>query len=853
MAEKTTQSNGEELFLTKLNEVVSSVKSNAKTPGEVSAFFEDLQNLPPQERVSAIVEMSDQLAIQKIKKDEPIKGRAGAAVAGFSDSALFGLPQMLSGAASGLAATGTLEGAKQGLGEAVERSRLLQKAFPAESTAANVVGLFKGPGAGLFVSGAKFGGIAAKVASDKIFQKKMADIIGQHFVTQVTAQGAAGVGSYALANSGVKNLSEVVTGEKEFGQAVKDTVLETADATLKGGALAGGFAAGGFAAYKAGQALGNAAKQGMNLLGKYALGKDIRFQSENLELVREIMAKSPESVIAESAEKIAPIANKIRNELRATELQAKNEVLTALGNRSIQLEGELAETAKKINQSVAELRKANEVEIARSASKLDDAVGKAYAQINAKYGKELQPILEGPVRMVQTEPILDIVEKELKSNRAMDKSGRLLPSSDWAKTNPELFQDYGSIWSRLGGSVRSQGGKEAINVNLKDALEIKKDLGSKAGFGKQATNYERGIRNVFYSLGKQTEIAEPRLTGINKEYAQSRSKIDDFRSALGKKDTAIQTRLKRILNDDRILFKEAVEGLAQVTPDAVDPLNSALSSAEKIKFLTSVQKNPKAVFSQIRKAYVDGDPFLSETLDTLGRRFPKLEPYITVAKRQAELIRDIPTRVEARASASNPEIAATIANQIPEASASAQRLEQASAQRRELERLLPQDRLKLEQSLSQNNFGQTPIEQNVLTKVASENEGVGQALGQAEAARTVKRIQTGNIEPSALEQIPLLGQTVFALRKAASPIAGTVLNAIAKAGPKTRRALISDIFDRVKGVEQISKAALIQLQKEVGPEAALVLYAQNGGDVDIRAAAEELGMALTNENSQGAQ
>jgi hypothetical protein len=865
MAEENSTAQSQ--FLDNMTTALRAVREKA-TDEEYKGIVQNLETLRktnPNEFVSAVQGLSDEVKMVALEKSGATP--AGTAVNTWANTAtLGGANAAAAGIVSGVSQLAPLA-AKVGInlpstdksfsqlrGELDDETRLRSKMDPAAATIGTLAGVVTpGPASAVAAAGAKLGGavlagagkvagIAARAggASTKL-AAAAESILGQHFIPQTIAQGAGAMAAFEGAREGVNSTLDVATGQKTVGQAVKDTGGAIARGAVEGGEAAALLGGGLYAVGKTAQALSTGAQAGARWVGKNFLGKDIKYQLDNVELIRQAVEKTPDVVFAESANAIQPAVRRVQDQLRSIEMQSKDELVKIAQKQQMKLTGDFQATTGALSQAVENLRQAAQADVAIAARNLNDQLWSAYGQINARYGQKLDAISATATNPVNYSGVLDFIQKEMQGNKAMDASGRLLSESQWARTNPEAFQRLSDYWQRLGGEVRMAGGKDALNVNLRDALNFKKEVGEAANFGTIPNNTDRIIRNVYNRVREATETAEPRLKPINQEYAANRSVIDDVRSKLGRQETTIAAKLRRVLSDNKNLtIREALEGFGAVSEKGLEASQQALSASDRVALLSKFKSDPRKLFSQVKQAYLNDDPFLTSAFENLAKQRPQLAPYVANAKRQAESLKAAVTEQQARSAFRDNQALSQVAQAMPQADPIVARAQAARQRAQELQQVLPQDRLQLEQALASSQFAATPNQQAIVQDFVKQNPELAAPVQESEAARVAQRLQKGQVEKGALEELPVLGQTLFALRKAVTPSASRFFNMIGNGSPKTRRALIDDLFEHVQGSEVIPKAAVARMRAELGPEAALVIYAQNGGAQDLANAAESL-------------
>lgn len=853
----TTQKEFESQVYETFQKVVKDLDENSSDREMAGRVVDDLKLLAiedPDEFIKSVFELSDDIDIEDLEQNDPGFNRKAAFLQSAADMFSLGTSRHVAAGVVGAFTDKTRKEVKKTIDT---RARLLQKKFPVVSGAGTIAGFIKGPGGGIFVGGARLSGKALNGATklmvkglggNKKFAGKMAEWAGQNFFSRTATEVAGGSGLYGLTKSGIDSAVKVAEGEITGVDAIKTAFSHAGTDAVRGTTFIAPYAAAGYLGAKTLQGLGNLVRKGSARYGKTVFGKDVQFQIDKTDLVNDVAIQTPDVVIAKAAPDIAKASRQLQDKIFTIQSEAKNQILGQIKTIKQQFTGELSQTAMQLNNAVSDLRQAGLGEIAYTAKKLYSRVGASYRGINRKYGKDLNTAIEGSQKFVEMTPVLDSVENALKQGRSIDKSGRLLQETAWAKNNPELFAQLSDMWERLGGQARTQGGKPRMNINIRDVMEFKKEIGTLSNFGTQATNFERVMRGIYNTIKIQSEKAVPELREINKVYAKNRSVIDNFRSILGKTENSIAVKLQRdIFNNKNILMREALEGFGAVDARTSLLVGQAKSANARLKMIGEFRTNPKGVFSQVRDAYLNGDEITLAALTRAGENFPELQPYLSAARQQAQgMLKMKALETEVTPAIQGNEVAVSnLKSSLPEVNQNIEKVRDAQAQVEQINQVVPSKVIALDRSLKQGGFGEGAIQREIVGDVAAQSPQAAQALERAEAARVVQRARTGEgIQPTRIEQIPIIGGTLLTLRKIATPIANSVLVSIGRAQPKLRKALVSDLFDRLGGREGFSKAALIELGKDAGPEAALVIYSSNGGDQDILQALESMGQEL---------
>lgn len=846
-------------FQQKLDTVVKELKKDGVDPGQAESFLSDLQKLPPEEFVKTINDLENQITIPQLQENDSVNFNQGtAALRSAGDTYSMGITGLAVPAVRA-AVLGDSYGNQKAIYD--DEGQKLRTAYPGTSAVMGLAGL----GASLRAAPQKAlmevaPGLATKLglnATSKLitafggseaFAAHVAKSLSQSVITKTAATAAVGNMAYGGTQSLVKNTADALAGNQSFADAAKNTLADTAEAGIDGLKWGGAFAAGGLAASKAAAFTKKSVQKGAQIVGKNFAGKDIQYQMNNTDLMRHIFEKSPESVIAESANVLAPKAQAKINELYTIQNQARNELVRMLEGEKALAKGALQTTAGELSQSVEKLRQASLKDVAGAATDLYGKVGAAYRKANRIYGEKLDAVLQKSTAYADMGGVLDEIQSTLMSRGAMDKSGRILTGSAWAQRNPEAAATLQDYWERMGGNVRMQGGKNALTVNLRDAMEFKKQVGELGNFASGANEVESIFNKIYNRARTATEKADPAVGPINQEYAQSRQGIDKFRNAVGKTEQAIAQKLQRTLSDNKNIFvNEGLQAMADLGDDFSSSVSKAKASSSMLELLAGFKRKPKEVFGQLRDAYVAGDVNTITALENIAAKNPQLRPYLNTARVQAQSIKQLQT-IKAQQAISDYSVAKQVSEIQPAATPLIEQAQKAKQQMDEISRVLPPDRIALEQKLGANDFGALQNEGSAIKNAfGADPEAVG-ALKNAEAARVGQRLSTGKgMEKGTLEQIPILGDTLFALRKTATPIASKVLNSIGKAPKKTQEALASDLMDRVQGTAALPKQSVEVLIQNYGPAAALALYAAHGGEKDIQQAAEELGLSMGHE------
>lgn len=848
-------------------QVMEIIHSETKDVESAASLVSDLKAMSkanPKEFARTIYDFLDNRKIDELKASDPSFTATSAGVQGAGRSASFGLANKAANYV--VAGAKTLTGDKsfsENLDAEQERTRLLQKAFPAASVGGEIGGFVMpgGLGSRAFKAADDVVGLAAKGLAQKTTAKlgekaaasRLTQILDQSYLAKVPASAAIGNVMYEGSVYSLDAAEQLARGEitkEEALNGLGKVAKHSFESGLKYGA---GFAAAGFAGVKAYEGTSKVAAMGLKNAGRL-MGKDLKYAIDNIDLMQMATEKTPQVVMAESVETLAPKVRAKQAEYNRIWENARQDLVSGLDEMKLSLTGELRNTSLNLQNAVSDLRQASLGEINQKARNLYNEVSGTYSKINAQYGSKIDSAIAAGAPPVNLSKALGTIESELRRGGAIDKAGRLLPGSQWAKTYPDLFSSLSELWIEMGGPVRAQGGKSGLNMNIRDAMLLKKKVGEIANFGAQPTNTERVLRNIYSDIRSASESSVPELREINKWYAENRSKVDNIRTRVARSEEKVSQVLQKDLADNKNFFyKEAVEMFADISPEAKQAASEAYQASDKLKTLNTFRVNPRQAFTQIRQAFIEQDPAVIKRLGDLGQRFPNLRPYIETARQQAEMLKNLPNKQEVTSILKDPQRIGEIEQIAPYAAKAAENAQMAARQSAELERVLPQDRLAMEQKLSQNSFGQTPIEQQVISDFSKGSPEAQGALKNAEAARTSERLRTGNIEKGALEEIPILGQTIYSLRKSATPLAARGLMMIAKASKGTRKALLGDLVENLSGSPDLKKDQLLRLVKEVGPEAAIVMYAERGGAKDIQRAAEMVAGQFEDDPSGGVQ
>lgn len=835
--------------------------SRGLSEDEAAHVMKDLGNLKPESMLDTVFSLADDIKISDLKQNDPNFTEKSAAVRGYDKAFSLGaISAVTDSAAAGFDAVTSDKTYQQSLEERNERERLLTKAFPKSAVVGEVAG-FVGPGTilrlgksalrvgeksaakelasesaagAIFSTGSRlsqFGSRAVKAFQEGKEIKDVATNLKQGLVSRVIGTGVA-AGAYEGGKEVVTQAREIAAGEQDLSSAVESVADKAKTGVVGGATFETVLGAGGFLAKQAWRLTGNVAKGSARLMG----GKDIQYQLDNVEAVRQAIKNSPEQVFSSAANDLAPIVQKAERDLVAIENESKDFLVKSLENKKLNLSAEFQKTAEDINQSVAALRQAAEKDVASSARTLASNVDGSFRQINKSYGQKLDEVVSGSNARVDLTPALDRVETLLKEGRSLTKDGRLLPDTPWAKANPELFEAASDLWVRLGGEARNQGGSVGTR-SLQDALNIKKQLGELANFGERPNFTEKIMRDVYRDVRVQTERADKRLVGINQEYAANRSKLDTFRSVVGKNELQIATKLRRDIFDNKNIFvREGLEALGELGESQGQAVKQAISSSDRLKVVSAFKRDPKQAFNQLVKAYQSGDALTAKALESAAAGNPQLQSVLRVAKNQGEAIAAIPKPSIVQRAVGDSGAEAQLQAVVPEARSSLEKIRTAQRQREGLTRELPASPSALESRLSSQEVGATPVQREA---IAVAGPGVSGPLKQAEAARVAERLLTGKgIDKTALENLPAIGDLLYSARKQGTALAARLINRFGKASPATRKEIATELINNVDGVPGLSQEQLRVLASGLGAEQAIIIYGLMGGKEDILQAAD---------------
>jgi hypothetical protein len=816
-----------------LTTVARSIQEDVPDAKDRQSLVTDLTAMAksnPEDFKRTVAEMYDQVKIGQYKSQDKTFSPESAFVRGMGKTMTAGLFDVGVGAVKGLASG---EGVASGVRGELERSRLLAKDNPTLSTLGQLTGFGVGKGAGA----------QAFLAADKV-----AGILGQNFLVRGAATGAIGgalvEGSQALSEEGAK----AAIGDETFDQAMQKVQGAAKQGAISGGTAGALFAAGGYGALQVAKGVNAVAQKGADVARQAFFGKPAQNGWDQLQLMKDAVSRTPQVVIAESAEKMAPAIREMQDKLAVIQNEARRDLVAEAAKNKIQLTGDLQQTAISLNAAVENLRRAHGEDLVAAASNLHDHVGGAYKAANSAYAQALDGVVANKgTAMANLKGPLDLVEKELRNGGMLDNAGRIISDTPWAKANPDLANELTNYWERLGGSVRAQGGADSVNTNLLAAINFKRELGEKANFGSSpfnATpsikNYERVMRGMYNGTRQATEAVAPELAGINQAYAANRTKIDDFRNLVGKSEQQIATKLYRDLKSPKnLLLVEALEAFGTMGQGIAGDAKKALDVSASLKLVDGFKKDPKGVFTQLQQAYVSNDTFTLNALNSIAEKYPALKPYLTAAEKQSQAIAAAPGRQQVQAAFRDGQALEQLSSQLPQAGPAVARAQAAQGQSQQLQSMLPQNPMQLADKLSQPGYGAAPLEQQALQGYAGQSPAISEGLARADAARQVDKMISGHgMTPTALEQIPVIGQTIFSLRKAATPTVARFLLQVGNASEKTRNSMLSDLISKIQDVD--ARGAIDGLAKKYGPEAAVTMYAQQGGNDQLLRAAEAL-------------
>lgn len=872
-------------FALKVKDVSEALQTGAQDKDLAGDVLMDLQAMAessPTKFVETVLAVHDDIKSGELEETDPRFNAAGATAQGYADFFSGGYSTPIEAAAKTVGDLGEISSLSDlqkkfrgNLKETRETKRLLKQQYPVSSFAGATAAAVTPVGMGKFLNTAAKVGLknlddiaarlVARAGGKSAFAGKMVDALTQNFVAKSVAATIPAVAAYKGVEAASKQTGELFAGTTTMPQAITEIAKETAHGAFVEGPLYG--AAFGLAAtpvlgiFKGGKWVANKAAE------KYAkskFGKDLRFQMDNVELMQDIAQTAPETIIATEAKKLAPVVRQTQERLVTIQRNAKDSILRGLRNDKLALGAELDTQAIKVNRAVEGLKNSERGNIAGAARQLYKEVGNTRRAVNRQYGEMLDAVIaKEPTKLVDMAPVVEHLGGQLRKFGALNPKGQLVPNSAWAEANPDAFKVMSQIWHSLGGSKVNPSASAAtlsklgnFKMNIRDAIELNKSIGELANFSKgrtaPVTPFERLMREGYHVVAKQNQGAFPGLKKANAFYATNRSKIDKFVSLVGKTEEQVKNSLSKDLANNKNLFvREAVEGFAAMGDDIKIPVSSALGAQERLQVISQFAKSPRQAVNQIKAAYLSNDTITLRMLDDVVDKFPQLRPFLNTAKKQADDLMELAALEEATPQAfRGDEFAQSqIAESIPEARAALNTAAQARGQAEALKRALPSDQARLETTLRSQKFAQTGAEQEAIAALQAETPQTAAPLRRAEGVRVQDRVSTGaGLEKSAFEGLPLIGDVIFSLRKMATPAASAILKMVGTAPAKLRKPLILELFNYANGSNAVSKAALLKLQQEIGAEAALMLYAQNGGAEDLLMAAERMGREMAVDN-----
>jgi len=738
MADENTQGVD---FDKKLSGVISFIRDSTSSEEDKQGLVQDLVNVAKSSQedfVSTINEMSDSQQITNLKSGDSTFTAQSAFVQGVGRTATAGLLGVGIGAVKGVISG---KGAKAGIEENLERERLLAKEFPSASGAGDVTGIFVTSGIGA-VSG-KIGLSATRATANAI--KSLGgkgNFLRNATVALSSAVGAGGVGGivaggiFTGGTSSVREGTQFLLGKQDAAETAEKIKQETINTAQQFGIFGASFAVGGLALVQSAKAASGLAQKGVQFARKTLSGQETFGNFDAIEMTMNAFKNTPSAVLSGSAKEIAKQADDIVAGLNGELNKVKTELTNQIKLKAGDLDRRFINTADALNTSLEQLKASTGDNIIASGRIFNQRLGSAYTTINSAYGTDLKAaIVSAPLKTVNASGFRDLIIKELKAVGAMTKAGINL-ESQWVKTNPELAGNLAGFLERVNLSPT-----RLKTLSIDNAILLKRELGELANFGSKPTNYERFMGNLYHSVKSTIEKSVPALKSINSAYTKNRSKIDTFRSVVGKTESQISAKLFRDLKNKKNTFVvEAFEGLGEIAGTG-EQVQKALGVSERMNLLSGLQKNPKQVFATLRRAYVNGDEFTMSFMDRAAQQFPDIKKYVDTAKQQGAIIQQLKANSNATRALEKGQSVEDLVSLVPGADKLIQKGAVTRAEIEAIRGVIPEGLANVEAALSRSGFASLGAQREQLSKIAAQNPNLAKALAESAGARTANKIK----------------------------------------------------------------------------------------------------------------
>jgi len=472
-------------------------------------------------------------------------GSIGAFARGFTDEATLGQGAEIVGAVrGGINALKTGESLE--VPKAIKQEEQIQSALEEDRPISSFLGKATGFAAGI-------GGQAVKQASNFAL-KVIPKITGEgakRLYSRLAIEGAAAIGS--------------VGGAKEL--------LETGDIKKTGKAAIENAVAG---------AVGNVAAplaiKGATKVVHSVIPDDIVFQLKNAPLVSKLKGKTQE-VYSAAEKKIAPAVNSAIDKYNLT----------------------IKETSKKLLNNLKLLSSDNQNLKLSAAKNISEGLEKAGDDLTKTFNDSIKVVLDDAKAnnvVVNLTDTRNKVVRFLLDNGGLDRKGQKLTGSLFVQEKPRLAATLYDLYDRLGGGLVFKRGEDFnVNLNLRDALFLKRDLGRRANFSRNVTAENAYLRELYTPVRQALENADERLIPINQSFVSAKTNIDNFKSLVGRNDLKFESIINSFAGENKQKALEtfrAFKGqLNESVDSAINQTESFIKQKAKIKDIGKFINKPK--------------------------------------------------------------------------------------------------------------------------------------------------------------------------------------------------------------------------------------------------------------------
>jgi hypothetical protein len=540
------------------------------------------------------------------------EGALGAAVAGFGESATFGLTKLAAGAVGAVKGLVTeldpVEGARQGRSAYEDRMTFHELTNPEAYNLANFAGYVTPGSLGMRIASGL--GKTAKAAS--LGAKGTAALIG---------------GGTELARSTVTQVSE---GDLSLGQTAADTAI---------GAVGGFVAQAGINALASGgRSLKAGASEALAAASKKyssAMGKLTPEAAEILEKAPQVLKVQQGAIMpsktSEMSKQVLGVIDERINELQASlDIPESEMTQTAKG-----LKEGLVSTLKSVSQEISE-----QASTARGFAKEQIATAfkevKAYADrgraiVTDQYGARIKPLeqLGQNLKMNLDDSLDDFASPLIDAGVLVDNTGKLTNAPLAQKLKPAIAKIF-KHRSAAKDPITLKSGQLSDGFNFEQVNKLKMFIGETVDWDAQDP-LNVGLKNLYTSLrGKLTEAAFTMPTDINvnklfSEYASAMKLTNRFKNTFyGKAADGSVTdvlpsaaTIKTLVNEARG-FSE-LQPIVRETQKKMSRILRLSARDSQLKRFTDPLDVAKTVSSLTKSDFFDETSFLRKVESVVGK------------------------------------------------------------------------------------------------------------------------------------------------------------------------------------------------------------------------------------------